>query len=75
MATQTLLTEKRLKAFEVKHLLNQRWEPECVQYQIVKKTLTTKTRNNLLAKIKDLARERWVLLALKAKYAGNCVVS
>lgn len=75
MATQTLLIEKRLKTSETKHCLNQRWEPECVQYQIVKQTFTTKTRNNLLVRIKDLARERWVLLALKAKYAGKCVVS
>lgn len=70
-----LLIEKRLKAFELRHHLTRRWEPECVQYQVVKKTFTTKTRNNLLVKIKDLARERWVLLALKAKYAGKCMVS
>ena len=36
----------------------------------MKEALTTKVRKNLLEKIKDLARERWVLLALKAKYAG-----
>lgn len=62
--------EKKLKNFETKHHLLQRWDPESVQYQVVKKTFITKTQSNLLIKIKDLARERWFLLALKAKYAG-----
>lgn len=70
IAGQILLTEKKLKTLETKYHLSQRWVPECVQYQLVKEALTTKARNNLLVKIKDLARECWVLLALKAKYAG-----
>ena len=50
IASQILLTEKKLKNIETRHHLAQRWEPESVQYQIVKKAFTTKTRSNLLIK-------------------------
>lgn len=64
-------TEKKLKTIEDKHHLSQRWFPECVEYKLVKENLITKIQTDLLSKIKDLARERWVLLRLKAKYAGK----
>ena len=63
--------EKKLKSIEDKHHLSQRWFPECVEYKLVKENLTTKIQTDLFSKIKDLARERWVLLRIKAKYAGN----
>ena len=74
IASQITLAEKKLKAIEAKHHLSQRWVCESVEYQLVKETLTAKIRNSLLAKIKDLVRERWFLLALKAKYAGNILM-
>ena len=66
-----LQTEKKFKTTEDEHHLSQRWFPVCVEYKLVKENLTTKIRTDLLHKIEDLAREHWVLLHLKAKYAGN----
>ena len=48
-----------------------RWLPGTIQYDNVKSVLQSRKKCAFLEKIQDLARERWYLLALKAKYAGT----
>lgn len=71
LTTKLSRVEAKLREFESKHSITTRWFPGSVQYHSVKSAMDTKRKHILLSKIKDFARERWFLLALKAKYAGN----
>ena len=62
--------ENKLKAMEQSNNIIQRWTKTCPQYQEVKVLLTSQKRTCLLLKMEQVARERWFLLTLKAKYAG-----
>ena len=66
-----LRVERKLQAFEQKHSLLHRWVPRSSEYQIVKSTMESRRKSKLCAKIQHLARERWFLLSMKAKYAGK----
>ena len=63
--------ERKLKAFEQKHNLLHRWVPSSSEYQVVKSTMESRRKRKLRDKIQHLARERWFLLSMKAKYAGK----
>ncbi len=67
--------EEKLFNFEAQHSLMNRWLPGTIQYDSVKSRVQSRKKHIVLEKIKDLARERWYLLALKAKYAGKSVIS
>ena len=66
-----LRVERKLQAFEQKHSLLHRWVPSSSEYQVVKSTMESRRKSKLCAKIQHLARERWFLLSMKAKYAGK----
>jgi len=60
-----------LKAIEHSHSVNKRWSKTSPQYLEIKALITSQKRTHLLLKIEQAARERWFLLTLKAKYAGE----
>ena len=64
--------EDKLKVIECSKCISQQWNKTTTHYREVKALVTSEKRTRLLLKIEQVARERWFLLTLKAKYAGNC---
>ena len=66
-----LRVASKLQSFECSHKLPHRWLPGCKEYEAAKAAIQARRRSALRLQIQTLARERWFLLALKSKYAGN----
>lgn len=62
--------ERKLKNIERLHSIHSRWLLNSSKYLAVKRLLESRNRTNWLLKLESLAREKWYLLSLKAKYAG-----
>lgn len=71
LCEQLKLCEEKLKVIERSKCISQRWNKTTTHYREVKALVTSEKRAQLLLKIEQIARERWFLLTLKAKYAGN----
>lgn len=66
--------DRKLKNIERLHSITSRWLLNSPEYLRVKGVLESRDRTNWLLKLESLARERWFLLSLKAKYAGTVIV-
>ena len=53
----------------------QRWSKHSDVYCDFKRIEEEKEKNRIIEKIATCARERWFLLNLKAKFAGNNVIT
>ena len=62
--------DRKLKNTERLHSITSRWLLNSPEYLNFKRILESRNRTNWLLKLESLARERWFLLLLKAKYAG-----
>ena len=62
--------DRKLKNIERLLAITLRWSLDSPQYLAVKRVVESRSRTNCLLKLESLARERWFLLSLKAKYAG-----
>ena len=60
--------DQKMKSIERLHSITTRWGLISPEYVTVKRLLESHNRANWLLKL-TLARERWFLLSLKAKYA------
>ena len=67
--------DKKLKDIERTHSITSRWLLNSSEYLTVKRLAESRNRTNWLLKLESLARERWFLLSLKAKYAGMYVLN
>lgn len=63
--------DRKMKNIERLHSITSRWSLNSPEYLMVKRLLESRNRANWLLKLESLARERWFLLSLKAKYASN----
>ena len=59
-----------LKQTEIVHGM-QRWKPDLPGYKLVEQHVQRRKQSLIKQRIEVCARERWFLLAMKAKYAGN----
>lgn len=71
LCQQLKLYEDKLRTIERSKCITQRWNKASTHYREVKALVTSEKRTRVLLKIEQAARERWFLLTLKAKYAGN----
>ena len=62
-------------AIEQDHGILNRWIKRCPQYQEAEKMRSQKEIQNTFTKIEVCARERYFLLIVKAKFAGNKFIS
>ncbi len=70
-ATKLSRIEDQLATIEVEHSISSRWLPGTIEYSTVRSLLDSREKYVILEKLQQLVRERWYLLALKAKYAGK----
>lgn len=63
--------EKKIQALETKHNVPQRWTCDSTEYQSIKNCLAVKKKNAVLASLNLCARDRWFMLSVKGKFAGQ----
>ena len=63
--------DQKLKEIEEEHGIPTRWSDDCPEYISTKAIMNSKEKQKLKLKMRNLAKERWYLLKLKAKYAGE----
>lgn len=62
--------DQKIKEIEQEHGIQSRWSDNCPEYIATKTLINSKEKQKLKLKMRNLAKERWYLLKLKAKYAG-----
>ncbi len=63
--------ERKMKEIESVHGIQIRWTEDSSEYQSFEHARITRKKQQLLDKLGVCARERWYMLNVKAKFAGN----